>query len=412
MALDILLLAVAGVVGGVFTGLVPGIHPNTLSGLLLSVSSGLLLLFTPQAVVVFIIAMGITHTFLSFLPSVYLGAPDETSTVLSVLPGHRLLLEGKGYEAVYLTVTGGVGVVLFSLALFPLLLVVLPVFYAAVRSYISYILIGMLVVMVSTEKGVNKKLKALFVLLMAGVLGFLSLNTPALSGIELLFPIFTGMFGISTLIISMFSGFRVPKQRVGAVVVERFLWLKGVLKGFLSGLIVGILPGIGPSQAAVLAHQAGRKINTREFLVSLGGINTVAALFSLMALYLISKPRSGLAIAVQKILKTFGFSDLLLLVFTAVFATGVAAVLTLKVAKYFSLFVQRIDYKKLSFGVIIFLVVMVGILTGGVGLLLLFTSTAIGMLPPLFGIKRTHGMGVLMVPLVFWFLGMDVIFGV
>ena len=39
------------------------------------------------------------HSFVDSIPSVFLGAPDE-DTVLSVLPGHRLLLSGKGLDAV------------------------------------------------------------------------------------------------------------------------------------------------------------------------------------------------------------------------------------------------------------------------------------------------------------------------
>jgi putative membrane protein len=34
-----------------------------------------------------------------------LGAPDE-SKALNVLPGHRMLMEGKGFEAVKLNVIG------------------------------------------------------------------------------------------------------------------------------------------------------------------------------------------------------------------------------------------------------------------------------------------------------------------
>jgi len=49
--------------------------------------------FDPVVLVVFIIAMSVTHTFLDALPAIFLGAPDADQ-VLNVLPGHRLLLQG------------------------------------------------------------------------------------------------------------------------------------------------------------------------------------------------------------------------------------------------------------------------------------------------------------------------------
>ena len=72
--------------------------------------------------------MAITHTFTDFLPSIFLGAPDE-DTALSTLPGHRFLLKGKGYGAVRLTLIGSFFGLLVALALSPIFIVALPYFY-------------------------------------------------------------------------------------------------------------------------------------------------------------------------------------------------------------------------------------------------------------------------------------------
>jgi putative membrane protein len=407
MMLDIIFLAIIGVFAGVITGLLPGWHPNAMAAVILSFSPVLLMFFSPHAVAVCIISTAITHTFLSFVPSVYLGAPDESSTVLSVLPGHRFLSKGKGYEAVYLTVVGGIGVILLSIVLFPLIFLLLPVLYANIKNYIAFILIVVLLLMVLTERGF-KKINGLLVFALSGILGLIVFNSPIFSGSNILFPIFTGLFGVSTLIISYLSKFKIPKQRIEKVSIPRETSFNGITKGFFSGLIVAILPGIGAAQAAVLVHQLTKKSNIKEFLISLGGINTVAALFSLMALYLIAKPRSGAAVAVERILGTFGFNDLLLLIATAVFASGIASIVTLKLTRCFSSFIQRFDYRKISLGIVTFLTILVLIFNGIYGLLLLFTSTAIGLLPPLLGVKRTHGMGVLMLPIMLWYLGLSV----
>ena len=66
-----------------------------------------------------IIGCLVTHTFLDIIPSVFLGAPD-TDTALSVLPGHKLMLAGRGYEAIKCSALGSFGSVLVALvALFP-----------------------------------------------------------------------------------------------------------------------------------------------------------------------------------------------------------------------------------------------------------------------------------------------------
>ena len=105
MFFQLLLSIFIGVGAGVITGLTPGIHINLVSALLVGFSGYLLGITSGVSLAVFIIAMGITHTFLDAIPSIFLGAPDE-DMVMGVLPGHKLLLEGKGYEAVKLTVIG------------------------------------------------------------------------------------------------------------------------------------------------------------------------------------------------------------------------------------------------------------------------------------------------------------------
>jgi putative membrane protein len=250
-------------------------------------------------------------------------------------------------------------------------------------------------------------LKGPAVFLLAGALGVLTFSPP-FSSKHTLFPVFTGLFGISTLIISCLSGISIPGQKLGGIFLEKKSSILGVLKGFLSGMVVGILPGIGPSQAGVVVHQLTKGRGLREFMIALGGINTVAALFSLMALHLISRPRSGAAVAVESVIGTLGFSEFILLVAAALFATGIAAILTIKITRRFASFIQKLNYHMMIFSIIIFLIIMTVILTGMYGLLILATSTAIGLLPPLWGVKRTHAMGSLMLPIIIFYFGVGV----
>src|SRR3990167_3829298 len=122
MFLEFLFVILAGVFAGIITGLVPGIHINLVAVMMLSSSAFLLNYFSPLSLALFIVAMSVTHTFLDAIPSIFLGAPDS-GLELSVLPGHKLLLDGRGYEAVFLTVVGSFFAVIVCLIMTPLLIV-------------------------------------------------------------------------------------------------------------------------------------------------------------------------------------------------------------------------------------------------------------------------------------------------
>src|SRR2546425_9234168 len=166
----ILLVAVAvftllGVAAGVVTGLAPGLHVNNVALLLLAsrgAFEGLVLAVFPSAGLEELIAilssfvMGtvIGHSFLDFVPSVYLGAPEE-KTALSVLPGHRLLLAGEGHVAVRLAARGAIaGVVASVLLLLPLRLFLgSPIdAYERARGIIAFVLLGIAAVLILSEK--------------------------------------------------------------------------------------------------------------------------------------------------------------------------------------------------------------------------------------------------------------------
>jgi len=52
--------------------------------------------------------------------------------------------------------------------------------------------------------------------------------------------------------------------------------------------------------------------------------------------------------------------------------------------------------------IIVVIIVMVFLFTGPMGLFVLAVSTSIGMIPPSIGIRRSHAMAVLLVPVIIW----------
>ena len=403
MFLEILLFTFIGVLGGIIAGLTPGIHTNTLILIVLGLLP-LLAGFPIQAVVALIVSMTITSTLVDFIPSIFLNAPSE-DTALSILPGHRLLLEGKGLEAIFLSVIGGIGVIFLFILFSPLMLKFLPVVYSFAKPRMVLLLLIVVGVMILTEKG-KKKLWALFVFLLAGILGLVTLNSTLLQPDFVFFPLFTGMFGISTLLLSLKDKTNLPKQVREFGVVKKSLVILGSIKGFFAGLLVGILPGLGSAQAGTLVQTITRKDDNREFLVSLGGINTANALFAITALYTIGRPRSGAAVAIEKIIENFGFNDFLMIIAISLVTVGIAAITTLFLSKKFLRLVEKVPYNKISLSILGLLFILTIIFTGPIGLLVLFVSTTIGLMAPLTGVKRSLGMAVIILPVILFYLGL------
>ena len=66
--------------------------------------------------------------------------------------------------------------------------------------------------------------------------------------------------------------------------------------------------------------------------------------------------------------------------------------------------VKNLNYRRLCIGVLAFLTAMTFGFTGLFGLFLYFVSTVVGLVAPFAGIRRTHAMGVLMLPLLAYYL--------
>src|SRR3989344_4419624 len=172
--LELFLALALGICAGIVTGLVPGVHVNLVSASLLSFSTVLLNIVDTTTLAVFIIAMAVVHTFLDTIPSIYLGAPD-TANVMAVLPGHRMLLEGKGYDAVKLTIVGSFLSLVIVIAFAPLLVFGMSWLQAVLEPWIGWLLVVMMVWMILREK---KSLVAAFLFLLTGVLGIAVLGLP------------------------------------------------------------------------------------------------------------------------------------------------------------------------------------------------------------------------------------------
>jgi putative membrane protein len=397
--LGLLASSFAGVGLGLVTGLIPGVHVNNLTPIFVALAAG----SGSIELAALIVAMSISNVFISYIPSTFLGAPEE-GTELSVLPAHRLLLEGRGYHAVRLTMWGCLGgLLLSSLLLVPFLLLVTPA-YQLIQPNMHWLLIFVVAVMILLERSIAKIVLAVSIFLLSGLLGMLALDTNLMSGDAALMPLLSGLFGASVLLPSIVSSCSLPEQYTEDEPMSARQTLRPLCAGTAAGAITGVIPGVGPSQGTVLAQVASRSSGTEEFLTAVSSVNTSKTLFSFVALYAIGKARSGAAVAVGQLI-TVGATELMMLIGVALLVGGISAVVGLKLGKIAARRMDAIPYQKLCIAVLVLIIGMVFYYSGFAGLLVFATATAMGMLPAFFRVKRTHAMGCIMLPCILFFAG-------
>lgn len=384
---------------GILTGLAPGIHPNTVVVGLLALSPFLLSYTSPIALAVFITTVATVNTFTDAIPSAYLGAPEE-STALGVLPMHRYLLQGKGHEAIMLTVIGGIFALILSILIIPILVYSLKQIFPYLQKFIPYLLIFSVIFLLLREK---KKFLALVIFLLSGTLGIITLNFPNLP--EPLFPLFSGLFGISTLLISLNTQSHIPHQTITFPRLTKKEIIRTTPAAVFSGGLVSTLPALSTSPAAILGSSLIRKITNKEFLIMIGGINTVNFVLSFVSLYVLDKARNGAVVGISQIIESLTIRHFILFIAVCLISSGLAAISTIYLSKVFSKYIMKINYQKLVLTVIASVMFLVLLITGIYGFLIMITGTFIGMIPTIKNVGKTHLMGSLMLPVIlFYFL--------
>lgn len=398
MLFEIFLALFLGILCGIFTGLIPGIHVNLVSVLLVSFSAVLLTYTSPIVLAVFIISLAITHTFLDAIPSIYLGAPNEAQA-LNVLPGHRLLLKGLGHNAIVYTVIGAFGSLLLSLILFPFFILTMDKISPLISQIMGYLLIAIMAYMIFKEK---KWLQSLVVFSLSGTLGLLVFSIPNLK--QPLFPLLSGLFGLSILIESLRQKSVIPKQISQPLTLSTKNLVKSVSAASGMGFIAAFLPGFGSGQAAIIATNAVGDIGDEGFLTLVGGLNTASMAISIAAAYVLQKARNGAIVAVNELIGGVGFKEMILFMGVALVAGGIASLLAIYFSKIFAKYIVRINYTKLLSGIIIFITLLTLYFDSFIGLTILLTATAIGLVTSAFGVGKNHLMGCLILPVIFYFV--------
>ena len=387
----------------------PGIHVNTVGAFIFAYSPYLLACYSPEVLCVFLISMSISHALLEFIPSMFLGVPEE-GTALTILPGHKMVIKGRGREAVRLAAIGGFGSIIITIILLPIFMMILPPMYGPIRPYIWILLIIIVICMfIRLNKNIKSFLWSCTLFILSGIMGFTLLNLPISTNVSLL-SIFTGLFGVSTLLYSLSQRSIVPVQNKYCYFKINTNIMKGIFAGSIAGTVLGFLPGLGPAQGGIIAQEltggGDYESNNESFLVAISGINTSDTLFSLIMIYLIGNPRSGIAVYVNNIMQELNLNHLVFFIFSALTAVSIALFLCLKLGDKVSEIIEKVNYEKLLYVVITlmsFLMVIFSLWyhTNILYMILVYiTAISLGLLPHYVGVNKSNLMGVLIVPAI------------
>ena len=446
-----------GTAVGFCTGLVPGLHVNNVAAVVVAGSASTLAAFSalgglvgcgdaPLLVACFLVSAMVSHMFSEAVVATYLGIPSGDT--VSLLPAHRLARAGLGRDAVASSADGSLAGVLIGLAFLAPVCVLLGSpfgMYSALKTVMGVIVAVLSAVLIGSEglsDGVVQPRKlglALLVFTWSGALGTIVLDTeyfassvPDLPWIEesyvsvssLLLPLFAGLFGIPTLLLSMgpeSASEMLIHPGAGECRVVAELRRRDVFMSVLGGTLVGWIPGMTSGSSATLcaaamkhtSPESGSTGDAARFIWLYSAISSCGAVLSVGALFMISRARSGIMQAASLFLGGDGVP--------ATDLGALAPMGAMLLAISLSALVSHVAIRSMSEGVLdglqrvlcsrgaalasmAFVTSLVLALTGVRGGLLLASASTLGLLPPLCGVRRINLMGCLLVPICATFL--------
>jgi putative membrane protein len=249
----------------------------------------------------------------------------------------------------------------------------------------------------------NKRMWAAIIFLLSGALGILILTWPNFE--NPLFPLLSGLFGISTLLISINDNNKIPEQKFqDDTELDKKVTIKALLSGQFSGFLTAVLPGVSSGIASVISVQITKKLGDHGFMILVGSIGMVNFVLSLLTFHALNKTRNGSIAAIQELIETITLNHIIIFIAASLVAGGIAVLLTLFFGRIFSKYISRVNYKILVISIIMFIALLTIILTGFLGLIFLVLSTAVGLIPGVVKTARVHSMGCLMFPVILFLM--------
>jgi putative membrane protein len=282
----------------------------------------------------------------------------------------------------------------------PVFILFLPSFFSAIKFLIPFILIFSSFYLIFTEE---EFIISILIFLLAGFLGLATFNLPIQ---QPLLPLLTGLFGASSLVISLKQKTAIPKQKIIPIkktIIPKLEFIKSSIAALIAAPLCSFLPAIGSSQAAILGSQFFKQ-NDKTFLFIVGAVNVSVMSLSFVTAYAINKTRTGSAVAIQQLLNKITPSNLIIILASIILVGIIAFLLAIQISKVFTKIINKVNYNYISITVISILLIVNIIFTNWLGLIVLTTATALGVFCILSESRRINMMGCLIIPSIVYFL--------
>ena len=419
-AATLLFYILLGIGVATLISLIPALHIYNVMGLIIVaiLSFGH---FIPSEVIQYMfMAMLVTYSILNTLTAVFLSAPDE-SMIFVVMPGHKGLLLGKGYEVAMQTGFGSLLGILLLVLITPLSFSVLPQLRKLLTPHMHWVLGLIIVYILMSEwpKAMERKpagwprfLEAwrslgagILTFVLSGFLGLIVMNKtliPLKSSFQSLLPVFVGLFAVPSVLLNIVSKEKIPEQHIAKSIDVNFeVSLKSMISGGLGGLLAALFPIVTAGIGGLISGHATAQRDERIFVMSQGVSKVVYYVGAFLLFFVPGKRmgKGGLVAMVSPFFTVHTKQEYWLAVGTMVLAAGIAFLALHFFSKLLAKIVHRVNYRLISWITLVILVLVVFIMTRWMGLFIMTVATAIGLLPVLFGSRRLNCLGVLLVPI-------------
>lgn len=394
MIIELIIALLLGIIAGTITGLLPGIHINLVIVTLFGASLYSSVWSLPIAV--FIAVLSFTHIMIDFIPTTLLGVPADEN-YLSAQPAHRLVLEGKANHAMKIAFLGVLCSIPILIVLFPTYAFFLPKLYPLMERFIPYLILGISIYLVLEE---DNPLSSMLIFCLAGIIGFLAFNLPVK---DPLLPLLSGLFGLSGLFFSLVEERGIPHQITVAETIRAKEFVKpAAITSFFSP-ILSFFPGIGAGHISLFSAEVIRPTG-EQFIF----INSLASSLnmglSIVAAYAIGKTRTGSSAAIDNLLSPISLGEISIIMALSVVAIIIAYFLANSISTLLISIYNKISYKKITIGTILFVIAVSALGSNVLGLIILFTSAAIGMFAQVLEVRKIQLMGALLIPTILYYL--------
>jgi putative membrane protein len=387
-----LLFVLLGIVVGIL-GVVPFLHTNLLLEILKNFFSD------PLNLSIFAASLAFAHLVFEVLPSIFFYVPSANLNV-SVLPSHQLVLKGEGLLAFKLTLHSFFFSLLLSVLLLPFFMAVLPAVFSFVKPMIPFLMLLLLAALFLSEKSPRKSFYGIAAFLISGVFGFAVFSLP-LSG-NTLFPVLTGLFGFSSLFLSIREESETIPQKDLPVEIDWRLIFVGALLGGFAVLFPAFNPALWSSLAFIFLE------NSPALFISLNSAVVSSKLFyDFAGVYIIGKARTGAAVVVKESLVGISLNQFVFIVLAILIAFSLSLAILLFLYKPVIKKIFSKKFRNPAPYLFVFLLVLLFIYSGFTGVFIASVATAVGLIPAFLGIKRSYSLGALILPSLIYATGLN-----